>query len=273
MSNGRYNYFDAEFDPEQAGGDELLILITGEVFSFSVIQLESNKVLVWGEQYPVSELLEPSELSMILLADYQNVRIAVHTSSFTIIPKELYDHSQITDYGQFLTKEPTDTILLNKLDADNYVVFKISEELSKGITNLFDLRSVYFAGKAWIKAINFARPYTQPLYLNVEGNLLQILYYQDTRLAFYNVFEFNNPEELMYYTILTANQLELNLDATSVILSGDITHSDRKIQRINDMLPKVYFNQTHILDLPSGFISHQILMLAGLSLCALSVAD
>ena len=77
----------------------------------------------------------------------------------------------------------------------------------------------------------------------------------------------------MYYTILTANELELNLDSTSVILSGDINVSDKKIHRINDLLPKVYFNQNHVVVLPEGFILHQILMLAGLSLCELLVVS
>jgi hypothetical protein len=159
------------------------------------------------------------------------------------------------------------------LDTNNYVVFKVSDEISKAISVHFNLKSVYFSGKTWMAGINFARPYNQPLYLNIEGNILQILYLTDGKLMFYNCFEFNNGDEVMYYVVLVANELNLNLDATSVILSGDISLSDKKIQRINELLPKVYFNPNHIVDLPDGFISHQILMLAGLLLCASSVAD
>jgi hypothetical protein len=267
MSNSRYNYYDPEYNPDQSEGNDLLILITGDVFSFAVLQLESNKVLVWGEQYTLAELAEPDALKAILLAKYHHVKLAVQTHSFTIIPKELFDGSKVATYGQFLTKKPADNILVNKLDDNNYVVFKVSEEIGKAITAHFDLQSVCFAGKAWVVAVNFARPYTQPLYINVEGDVIQLLYFNGDKLAFYNNFEFNNADELMYYTVLVANELDLNLDATSVILSGDITHSDKKIQRVNDLLPKVYFNQNHIVELPAGFIPHQILMLAGLSLC------
>jgi len=273
MSSGRYNYYDPEFNPEQAGDNVLLMLITGNMFSFAVIQPDSTKVLVWGDQYSIAELSEPTTLKQVLLAKYQDVKIAIQSLSFTIIPKELFNNDYITEYGQFVAKKPTDSILVNKLDTNNYVVFNVTEEVAAAISAHFSLNGVYFSGKTWIAGVNFARPYNQPLYLNVEGNILQILYFKDAKLVFYNCFEFNNGDEVMYYTILVANELNLNLDSTSVILSGDVSLSDKKIQRINELLPKVYFNQNHVVELPDGFITHQILMLAGLSLCASSVAD
>jgi hypothetical protein len=267
MSNSRYNYYDPEFNPEEAQGNGLLILITGDTFSFSVIQLDTNKVLVWGEQYNLSELAIPNTLKQILTANYSSVKIGIQTLGFTIIPQELFEYGKIAVYGQFLNKHNADSILVNKLDTDNYVVFKLEADIADAISTHFSLDDVYFAGKAWIAAVNFARPYNQPLYINVESNVLQYLHFSDGKLRFYNCFEFSNADEIMYYTILVANELELNLDATSVILSGDISLSDRKIHRINDLLPKVYFNQNQVVTLPDGFISHQILMLAGLSLC------
>ncbi|WP_175403985.1 DUF3822 family protein [Mucilaginibacter sp. PPCGB 2223] len=267
MSNSRYNYYDPEFNPEEAQGNSLLILITGDTFSFSVIQLESGKVLVWGEQYPIDELVTPASLKQILAADYNSVKIGIQSLSFTIVPDELFEREKLTQYGQFLDKDADDVLLVNKLDAQNYVVFKIDPATAAAVSANFNLDLVYFAGKAWIAGVNFSRPYNQPLYIHIEGDFLQLLYCNEGRLRFYNTFEFSNPDEVMYYTIMVANELGLNLDATSVILSGDISIADRKIHRINDLLPKVYFNQNHVVTLPEGFISHQILMLAGLSLC------
>ena len=267
MSNSRYNYYDPEFNPEEAQGNSLLILITGDTFSFSVIQLDSNKVLVWGEQYNISELAIPNTLKQILTSAYNSIKIGVQTLNFSIIPQELFEYDKIAVYGQFLNKEAGDRILVNKLDTNNYVVFKLGADVAEAVSAHVNVDDVYFAGKAWIAAVNFAIPYNQPLYISAEGNILQFLHFNDGKLRFYNCFEFNNPDEVMYYTVLVANELDLNLDATSVILSGDISLSDKKIHRINDLLPKVYFNQNHVVTLPDGFITHQILMLAGLSLC------
>jgi len=104
MSNSRYNYYDPEFNPEEAQGNSLLILITGDTFSFSVIQLDSNKVLVWGEQYNISELAIPNTLKQILTSAYNSIKIGVQTLNFSIIPQELFEYDKIAVYGQFLNK-------------------------------------------------------------------------------------------------------------------------------------------------------------------------
>jgi hypothetical protein len=268
MSNQRFNYYDPDFDPATVGeGHELLIMISGDVFSFAVIQKQHKKVLVWGEQYKLDELNEPAELSDILLAKYAAVKIGVQTPSFTIIAKDLYATDKATTFGRYLDPKHGETVLLNELDADNYVLFKINGNTAKIIKERYDMNNVFFAAKPWIAGINIAKPYLQPLYLDVEGNTIQIYHTQDGKMNFYNNFRFNNADELMYYAVLVANELNINLDATSVIVSGDVTVSDKRIQRISDLLPKVAFSHNQVVALPSGFISHQILMLAGLTLC------
>jgi len=267
MSNQRFNYYDPEFNPADAAGCSLLIMISDNTFSFTIIQKRANKVLVWGENYRLEELNTSGDLSDILLAPFAETKIGVQSQSFTIVHRDLFRANQLAGFAKCLDAQTNETILVNLLDDDNYVIFKISGELTTAVSEHFDLKWVFFAGKPWIAAINMAKPYIQPLYAHITGSVVQLYHTNNDKLDFYNRFQFSNPDELMYYVVLTANELNINLDATSVILSGDITVSDKRIQRVSDLLPKVYFNQNQVVSLPSGFISHQILMLAGLSLC------
>ena len=268
MSNSQFYYYDPEFNIENSAGNMLFLLIADSVFSFTIIQKQGLKVMVWGENYKLEELAEPKLLKSIFTAKYAQVKIGVNARNFTIIPADLYAESDIRSYERWLAPVTGDSIMVNKLDADNYVIFKLNETLSKQIMTYFDLRNVVFSAKAWLSAVKTGKVTSQNLYAHVEGSMLQLLYLSDNKFRFYNHFECNNPDELMYFTVMTANQLGLNLDEISLILSGEISFSDKKIHRINDLLPKVYFNQTQIVTLPSGYLSHQILMLAGLTLCA-----
>jgi len=267
MSNQRFNYYDPEYNPADAAGHELLITLSDTMFSFAIIDKQANKVLVWGDGYGLNEITEPDDLKNILLADYSATKIGIQSSIFTIIHKDLYSPRERDSFAKYLDVKSNEMVLVNLLDDDNYVIFKISEALATTISKHFDIRSVFFAGKPWIAAIKLAKPYIQPLYAHITGNMVQLYHTGNGQLDFYNRFQFSNPDELMYYIVLTANELNINLDATSVILSGDITVSDKRIQRVSDLLPKVYFNQNQVVSLPSGFISHQILLLAGLTLC------
>jgi hypothetical protein len=274
MSNQRYNYYDPDFDAAKGSEDlELLILVTETTFSFAVVNDNPKKVLVWGEKYSIDELKTPNELENILSEKFSSVKIGVQSQSFTIIHKDLYDADKVAEYARYLDTKPGELVLVNELDADNYVVFNINSALVSTLKQHYSFNDVFFAAKPWIAAINKANPYLQPLYINVDTNIVQLYHTANGKLDFYNSFKFNNADELMYYIVLTANELNINLDATSVILSGDITVSDKRIQRVSDLLPKVDFNHNQVVALPSGFISHQILMLAGLTLCELLVVN
>ncbi len=273
MSSGQYNYYDPEYDSERTAGNELLILISDELFSFAILRTDTKKVLVWGENYSHFELADPKDLKHILSANYDEVKVAVQSTTFTLIPKDLYNQNDLANYSKFLMIEPTDYIFVNELDASNYIVFSVKEGLIKILKRYIDLKNVFFAAKPLIMAINFVKPLSQNLYAHLEENLLHLVYFRNDQLGFYNVFEFNNADELMYYVLLVSNELNLNLEETSVILSGKVTFADQKIHRVNDMLANVYFNQNQIVTLPQGFLSHQILMLAGLTLCGSLVED
>jgi hypothetical protein len=268
MSKGRYNYYDPEYDPNVTEGNELLLMVNDQTFSFVVLQTDSKRVLVWGEEYDNEELRLPSDLKGILTAKYSDVKAVVTSATFTIIPKELYKESDLSEYGRFLTLEPGDTLLVNEIDEGSNVVFKVDEETLKSLKNRVSQKSIFFTGKVFVAAISFGRHDNTNLYAHVEGSRLQLLHFRNGMLNFYNSFEFQNPDELMYFIVLTANELELNLDETSLMLSGEVNISDKKIHRVSDLLPKVYLNQTKIVLLPQGFLPHQILLLSGLTLCA-----
>jgi hypothetical protein len=268
MSKGRYNYYDPEYDPQVTEGNELLLLVNDETFSFVVLQSDSKKVLVWGEEYDREELQAPDDLKAILLAKYSDVKALVTSASFTIIPKDLFSESDMAEYGRFLTVKPGDVLLVNELDSISNIVFTVNEQTIQVLKNRVGEKSIFCSGKVFAAAVSFGRHDNNNLYAHVEGNKLQLLYFKNALLSFYNSFEFNNPDELMYFIVLTANELDLNLDETSIMLSGEVNISDKKIHRVSDLLPKVYLNQTKIVLLPQGFLPHQILLLSGLTLCA-----
>ncbi|WP_162847097.1 DUF3822 family protein [Mucilaginibacter gracilis] len=267
MSKGRFNYYDPEYDPKVTDGNELLLVVNNNTFGFIVSQIRTKKVLVWGEDYDNDELQNPEALKDILLGNYSSVKAVVPSVTFTIIPKDLFKETDIIEYSRFLTPEPDDVLLTNEFDVTNNVVFAVSKTIMEVLKNKLNKASIFFAGKVFAATVNFARHDNANLYAHIEGNRLQLLYFRNAEFAFYNNFEFNNPDELMYFVVLTANELGLNLDETSVILSGDVNISDKKIHRVSDLLPKVYLNQTKMVQLPQGFLSHQILLLSGLTLC------
>jgi hypothetical protein len=268
MSDSIYSYYDTNYYALQPQGHQLLLIITGPCLSLAVVEIESKKVKVWAHSLKIDEIGANHKLKEILYADYTGTKIAVQSPVFLIIPNELFDEGGLIHYSRLLGCSNEDYVLSSKLDEENQVVFKLTDELYSSMRPYVDLKEAFFAGTPLLAALKESAPASNRLYVHIENSMVQIVCYNAEKLGFYNCYEFKNPDELMYYIVLVANQLNISLDETSLILSGDITVSDNRLSRMNELLPKVYFNQTQILNLPPGYLAHQVLTLAGLTLCA-----
>jgi hypothetical protein len=108
--------------------------------------------------------------------------------------------------------------------------------------------------------------------LNISGDKVEILNFTDGRLRFYNEFEFENEDELVYFTSFVAGELQLAPEAITVILSGEIEEADKNYNRLGEFFNKVELNGTTIVEMPAKFTSHSSLALTALSLCGSSGA-
>jgi len=62
------------------------------------------------------------------------------------------------------------------------------------------------------------------VYLTIGPQELTVLVVRNKRPEFCNVFAFSTPEDLIYYTILVMQELQLNPDQDAVVVWGDLVH-------------------------------------------------
>ena len=75
---------------------------------------------------------------------------------------------------------------------------------------------------------------------------------------------------MAYYTALAVNELKLQPHNVTLLISGDINVTDRNFTYLAAFFNNVSLNQTAILTLPEQVLSHKVLTLAALTLCASS---
>ena len=98
--------------------------------------------------------------------------------------------------------------------------------------------------------------------MNISQSLFDIVVLKDSKILFYNNFEYQTKEDFIYYILFTLEQLELSTDKTKVSLLGDINKQSelykilytyvRNISFFNSKNP-IFNNQTEI-DKHSNFI-------------------
>ena len=269
MDNLSYQYLDHDFNPEKAGSYTLLLLADRDQFSFAVT--------VWGKPLLISDMLawdvlnEPAAENNFLYRDYHKRVIGLPDNGFTFIPVSIFDPGKVADFARFLDVKPTEKVFSQQLDAENQVIFKISENILAAFDHL-DVNEIVFAPKGWITAIAGSNPPNENLYVNIRGSKLEILNFRDGRLHFYNSFNFNNADELVYFVSFVAGEMESSPESVTLILSGDIVLTDKNAVRLKEFFGNIALNKVTAMKLPKQFVSNSTLSLTALSLCGSSEA-
>jgi hypothetical protein len=267
MSNHTYNYRDPNLSLYQVNSNySLLLQIYPETFSYVVVY--QNKLMAWAEDCDIKLLTEPGDAHELLTFDYKKVAVGVHPTGFTLIPNALFSEDKLADFGRYLDVKSNEKVLAQPLDNANYIVFKIDNSVATSAEK-FGTDNIVFINKAWIKAIA-NNLQNGNLYLNIDKNKVDILFFTNSKIRFYNSFEFTNPDELAYYTSLVAQELHLEPKSLILQISGDCNVDDKNLSRLAEFFNGVEQNELEVIEHPSAIFPHQLLALAALSQCVSS---
>jgi len=261
------NYHDNSFNLDQAGNYVLLIQLKEPSFDYAIVH--DNRLLVYVQNTPVSELSSPKHLHGVLSASYKKVVIGLFATALTLVPDSLYDDDQASAFARFLDVQDDENVLAEPLDGQNHLIYKTGADIISAVGKFAAYQVVYTA-QGWVKAITNSSPPNSNLYLNIAGDMVHLLYFSFGSLRFYNRFEFKNADELVYFTACVTEELALSAEETTVIVSGDVYEWDENVTRLKEFYANVQLNSLQVLELPSQVAAHKILPLAALSLCGSS---
>jgi hypothetical protein len=268
MSNQNYHYRNPDFNAEQTDGCTLLMQTGMATFSYAIIS--QNKVQVLEENISLSELIEPSEEHNVLFGNFQRRVIGLLQSGFTLVPYSLFKPERVADFARFLDVKFNDKVFSQPLDAKNQVLYKVNSVIVDKIEEKFDLNDVVFPAKGWINALAATHPSDRDLYLNISHGKAELLSFKEGSLRFYNTFEFQAADELVYFALLVADELKLHPQGTMLVLSGDIIKGDENTSRLSKFFGKTELSNIKTVQLPGEIAPHHVLTLTALSLCGSS---
>ena len=265
MNEQTHTYRDSTLNMAEADNYTLLLQVNPESFAYAIV--EDKHLLACETNCNLNELTHPEQLYERLTAEYKNMVITLPAKAFVLIPVSLFNEDNIAEYARLLDVKDDEKVIAQSLDTQNYVVYKVDEQLLSRVNN-YDIKNVVFAPKGWMYAIDRSEPSVTDLFLNISGNQVEFAYYKNNRLRFYNKFEFVSIEDLIYYTVFVSDELELKQQSTALIVSGNVNEEYELYKRLSEYFAVVMINDIRVLDLPANIPSNQILSLSALSLCA-----
>ncbi len=259
------NFSDPGFNPAYTADFELLVIINQHHFGYAVRHPVTQRLVRVSTEIPIDELWNRKQGSELIASNYKKVNIAIETQSFCLIPNAVFTDEDLLNYTKFLVVKEAYVVLTDQMESgQNTVIFTAPAEIIHKATATFGSAKIEFAPKGWIKAVMQAQLLGQNLYLYLDENRLQLLFPEGENIRFYNQFDCSNPDELVYYTALVAEQLKLKPAETTLILCGRIEEGNGQQLHLQQFFGKVnLFNSADFGQHPA-LKQHQVTDFLGL---------
>ncbi len=231
---------------------KLSIQVSLNGLSFCILNQKENRIgyfkkKKFEKQLDPIKLLKEIELlyenDEKLNEDVDEVKLIFYNSLFTLVPENLFDENNASDYLKFNTRIlKTDFIAFDKLKAemvniyipyanitnyffDKYGEFEYKHSLSILIESLLDLPKE-----------------TEPkVYLHSYSSNYELVVIQNGKLIFANSFEYETKEDFLYYLLFTAEQLNLDPDIFELILLGDLSKDSEEYKMAWNYIRNISF--------------------------------
>ncbi len=181
---------------------------------------------------------------------FSSVKIIHYNNISTIVPEVVFDKNNALSYLKFNSQilqndyVACDKIFNNEcvnvyipyVNINNFIFKKFNSFIYNHYSSII-LEEVKSNEK------NSTNP---SLYLNIDLNHLEIIYFENNKLVFYNTFNYSLKEDVIYYLLFTIDQLKLNPEKIPLIISGTISVDDEYYEIIYKYIRNVSLYNSNI---------------------------
>ncbi len=249
------SYFDKSFKESQTRNYTLSIQLCINSLVFTVYNPDKNK-FIGIESYLFSDIegVEqlPSFLGKILnnrpsfAFPYDKIFLLYQNSYSTLIPQPLFDENHKNLYlgfnqpfkenSRIVFDELKNNEAVNIYYLPNLVIEKAKDfwpnvNIVHFSTSLIESLSINFKNKVD----------TKTLFVNLQGDCFDLVYFKENRLHYYNSFKFRTKEDFIYFLLISIDQLMLNPEDVKLIILGDIYKTDDTYKMIHQYIKNYNF--------------------------------
>jgi hypothetical protein len=274
---------DDDFQSQNAAKCDLLIHIGIETFQYAIIDKvrDELKALVEYELPEISnenDLIEAikglSECVKEFSYPFNKIKISIDSYQFTFIPEELYQPDSDQEYAKFIKNTQHTDILCNSISSAKIKnIVAINSNLHLALNKIFHRSKIYGQASPFIQSIkkNNKENAEPSLYIDIQKKHIQIAYLKNSDLSFYNIFDCMNADELNYFVLNIIESLQLDIEQTAIILSGNVTKNDEYTQRIEKYFKDIKFADSSVIvkhpEMFNGVPSQMFFSLLSLDQC------
>lgn len=211
-----------------------------EVAEFSSYVFEKS---VNSPELILEKLQEIFKTEKSLQNDFESVTVIHQNNLSTLVPNQYFKEDSIASYLKYSVKTiATDLIVFDDLEfMDTKNVYIPYVNINNFLFQNFGEFEFKHHSSILLEKLITKSDDSLKFYINISQSTFDIVVTKDSKLLFYNIFDYQTKEDFIYYILFTLEQLELNTEETNVILLGDIEESSEKYQILYTYIRNIQF--------------------------------
>ena len=154
------------------------------------------------------------------------VKLIYYNKTSTLVPSTLFDHKNSLNYLKYNTSINIDDIAANDQVLNHEInnVYIPNTEINNFIFEKFRTFDFFHYSSLIIEKISneLAEKFSEKVFVNINDGFIDILFFKDKKLMFYNSYDYNSDEDILFYLLFCFSELKLNPDEIHTVLSGSI---------------------------------------------------
>jgi hypothetical protein len=237
MSNQKQHIslFDKSYNESKIVGYKLYIELSNNGFKHTIFDTQNNTFIAFEEYrfnniYNDYSLVEPVKeiitLNPIYKKDFKTITVSFVNNRSTLIPNAIFKADKLASFHQFnFSKQDEDIFLADQLiNLSAHNIYSIPDYISSIFSELKNVTFKHFSSALIESALMESKINKALSSVNVHilASSFQVTVIKNQKLELYNSFTYQSSEDFIYYLLFVLDQLKINSDEASIILTGEV---------------------------------------------------
>ena len=152
------------------------------------------------------------------------VKLIYYNKSSALVPHYLFDDKNSLNYLKYNTRIQINDLAANDLILEDQInnVYIPYTDINNYIFEKFKAFDFYHYSSVLLEKLSneLTDNFSQKVFLNINNSFIDILYFKNKQLIFFNSFDYKSKEDILYYLLFTFSELSLNPDNIHLVCCG-----------------------------------------------------
>ena len=186
--------------------------------------------------------------SKIDFSNVINVKLIISNNLSCLVPKELFDERLCLDYLKFNSKLIENDFASNDYieELEIYNVYLPFVNVNNYLVQRFGSFEYYHSSTILLRKIlkTTTNDSKTLFFTNIETESFQVIIFKNKNLLYYNDFEYQTKEDILYFLLFVIEQNKEIKSDTKLNILGDISENDKNYNFISQFIKNIETSKT-----------------------------